>query len=328
MDVLKVINLDEVKAAGVIRDVDVLKLRRMFNADQTIDAGEAAELIALHRACATQDPAWTDCFVEMLTDHLVNQSEPEGYVTVENADWLVSSIAPRGRIETKAELELLINVLDKSRWSPQSLTRFALCQVLDAVVDGSGPLRAGDIAIPPGCVTDSDVEVLRRILYAFGGDGNIAVTQSEVEVLFAINDASAAGELSENWRDLFVKAVANGLLSSSGYAAPSREQALAREAWLRRRGDLELSNILGGIFSTYRALGPEEQAIQRLERQKIEIVTGEEVTPVEADWLADLLGRDGRLTPNEIALLDLISSEQPTIHPRLQALVDRLSAAA
>jgi len=30
--------------------------------------------------------------------------------------------------------------------------------------------------------------MVRRILYAFGGDENIAVTRAEAEVLFGIND--------------------------------------------------------------------------------------------------------------------------------------------
>ena len=35
---------------------------------------------------------------------------------------------------------------------------------------------------------------MRRMLYAFGGDGNIAITRQEAEVLFDINDATDADE--------------------------------------------------------------------------------------------------------------------------------------
>ena len=38
----------------------------------------------------------------------------------------IERISRDGRVETKTELELLVNVLDKARWAPQSLVRFAL----------------------------------------------------------------------------------------------------------------------------------------------------------------------------------------------------------
>lgn len=328
MGVMKAVSVEELKSAGAIREADVLKLRRMFNADSRIDRSEAEHLIDLNRACPQQDPAWIDCFVEMLTDHLVNQVEPEGYLTTENADWLISSIAPSGRVETKSEMELLINVLDKSRWSPQGLARFALNEVMQAIVNGDGPLRAHLADNAPGVVMDSDVEVLRRIIYAFGGDGNIAITCLEAEMLFAINDATVGAANSECWRDLFVKAIANCVLTASGYMAPSREEALAREAWLERRGELAPGNVLGGMLSAYRGLSKEEQAINRLERHKIEIITGEEVTAVEAAWLVARLNRDGDLTENEVALLAFLKEQQAEIHPDLMSLIDRAAVAA
>lgn len=327
MGVMKAISVEDLKCAGAIREADVLKLRRMFHADSRIDRAEAGQLIDLNRSCPQQDPAWIDCFVEMLTDHLVNQVEPEGYLTSENADWLVAAIAPGDRIETKPEMELLINVLDKSRWSPQSLARFALHEVMQAIVYGDGPLRAHVADTAPGVVMDSDVEVIRRIIYAFGGDGNISITRLEAEMLFAINDATVGAANAESWQDLFVKAIANCVLTASGYMAPSREQALAREAWLDRRGDLSPGNVLGGMLSAYRALSKEELAIGRLERHKIEIITGEEVNAVEAGWLAELLDRDGQLTENETALLSFLKEQNAEVHPDLMPLIERVAAA-
>ena len=89
--------------------------------------------------------------------------------------------------------------------------------------------------------------MIRRILYAFGGDGNVAITRPEAEVLFEINDATADGTNAEGWRDLFVKAIANCVLAASMYTAPSREQALTREAWLDRRGDLSVGAMAEGM---------------------------------------------------------------------------------
>lgn len=328
MGVMKAISVDDLKSAGAIREADVVKLRRMFHADARIDRAEADQLIELNRACPQQDPAWVDCFVEMLTDHLVNQVAPEGYLTTENADWLISSIAPSGRVETRPEMELLINVLDKSRWSPQGLARFALHEVMQSIVHGDGPHRAHLADNAPGVVMDGDVEVIRRIIYAFGGDGNVAITRLEAEILFAINDATVGAPNAESWQDLFVKAIANCVLTASGYMAPSREEALAREAWLDRRGELSPGNVLGGMLSAYRGLSKEEQAINRLERHKIEIITGEEVSAVEAAWLVELLNRDGELTENELALLSFLKDQDAEIHADLMPLIDRATAEA
>jgi len=333
MAVLSAVSVAEIKARGSIKDADVLKLRRSYYDDGIITHEEAETILALNDACPVQDPAWADCFVETITDYLVEQAEPEGYLTLENAQWLIERIGHNGRVETKTELELLVNVLDKARWAPQSLVRFALDQVKDAVLNGTGPLRAGRM-LEPGVVSEADVDLLRRILYSFGGDGNIAVTRPEAEVLFDINDAAADADNHPAWADLFVKAIANCVMAASGYATPPREVALARDAWLERRGELGLEGMLAGaagglrsLLGGYREQTEEERAIGRLTQQKVEIVTHEPVIRADAAWLAQRIGRDGRLTPNERALLTFLKVESPVLDPALRDLVERAPAA-
>jgi hypothetical protein len=327
MTLQKAIAFDEIMSRGEITEADVLKFRRAFYADGIIDESDADALFALHRAATRQDPQWVDCFVEMLTDHLVNQAVPEGYVTTENVAWLLARIGGEGRAVGRAEFELVINVLDKSRWSPQGLARFALDQVRTAIITCKGPLRGreDDKVV---AVTDADVEVIRRIIYAFGGDGNITITRLEAEALFDINDATIGAANADSWRDLFVKAIANCVLTTSGYVVPSREQALARDAWLDRRGDFNGAKMLKGMFAGYREVSREEQLLARLERQKIEIVTGEAVDVADAAWLASRLGRDGEITENEGAVLTLLKQENPRLAAELQPLIDRLDIAA
>ncbi|MBX9588767.1 MAG: hypothetical protein K2X43_05645 [Hyphomonadaceae bacterium] len=334
MSVLSAVSIAEIKARGSIKDADVLKLRRSYDDDGRITAEEAEAIFALNAACPVQDPAWADCFIETITDYIVEQARPEGYLTTDNAAWLIQHIARSGRIESKTELELLVGVLDRARWAPQSLVSFALEQVRDAVIDGTGPLRSGKL-IEPGVVVESDVDLLRRIIYAYGGDDNLAVTQPEAEVLFAIDEATAEADNHPSWRDLFVKAIANCAMAASGYVAPSRAEVLARDFWLDRRGDLALDRVaagmaagLRGVFSSYRPQSLEERAIARLALQKVEIVTNEAVTPAEAHWLGRRMGRSGSLTPNERALVRFLKAENPLIHPSLQALVDKVAAAA
>ena len=334
MGVLGTLPVAEIKARGSIKDADVLKLRRSYYADGEVTADEAEVIFALNDACPVQDPGWADCFVETITDFIVDQAKPEGYLTTDNADWLIARIAKDGRVQTKTEMELLVNVLDKARWAPQSLVRFALEQVKDAVVSGSGPLRSGKF-LEPGVVSEGDVDTLRRILYSFAGDGNLAVTQPEADILFEIDVAAADADNHPSWGDLFVKAIANCVMAASGYAAPPREEVLARDAWLDRRGDLSLDKMTAGMASSFKGIfegyseqSDEARAIARLAQQKIEIVTNEAVTAVEASWLAGRIGRDGMLSPNERALLMFLKAESPSIHPNLQALVDKAAAAA
>ena len=123
-------------------------------------------------------------------------------------------------------------------------------------------------------------------------------------------------------------------MAASSYAPPPREAALARDSWLDRRGDLSLDNMLSGmvsgftgLFGAYREQSEEERAIARLTQQKVEIITHETITPVEATWLASRIGRDGQLTPNERALLAFLKAESPSIDPGLQKLVDKACAA-
>lgn len=335
MGVLNSVAVEEILKRGSIRDADVLALRRAFYNDGSISAQEAETLFRMNDACTVQDASWADFFVEANTDYIVNQAEPEGYLTLENANWLIAQISRDGRVESKTELDLLVHVLDKSRWSPASLVSFALEQVKFAVVSGEGPLRSHG-TLEKGRISEGEVELLRRILYAFGGDGSVAVTRAEAEILFAIDEATADGPVNTAWTDLFVKAIANVLMATSGYAVPTREEALASEAWLDRRGDLTPGAIirsivnagLGAITGSYQEQTAEERALARLERQRIEIITNEVITEGEAQWLAHKLGHDGRLTPNEAALIAYLERESPNIHPILAETVKRLGAAA
>ena len=327
--------MDEIIRRGSIKDVDVLRLKSTFHCDGVISADEAEALMRLNESCPIQDPAWPDFFIEAITDYVVNQAQPEGYLTAEGGQWLIARVAKDGTISRKTELDLVVNVLDKSRWSPVSLARLALAQIRRAVVDGDGPLRAGQMS-EKGKISEPEVELVRRILYAFGGDGNVAVTRAEAEVLFDINDAITDPEANPAWTDLFVKAITNVVMAASGQAIPTREEAMRRDAWIVDSGELSpralltamVTSSLDAVRSAYQEQSLEERALARLEHQRIEIITNEVITRAEAGWLSERIGRDGHLTPNEAALIGYLKKESPNIHPDLQAAVDRLADAA
>ncbi len=336
MSALQSLPITEMLQRGSIHDMDVLRLRSAFHTDNLISADEAEALFTLNETCPQQDASWTDFYIEALTDYLVNQVEPEGYLTSEDAKRLMDRIAPDGIIARKSDLDLIVSVLDRSRWSPVSLSRVALGSIRRAVIDGDGPLRAFHLG-QAGTIRECEVELIRRILYAFGGDGQVAVTRAEAETLFDINDAIIDPQANAAWTDLFVKAVTNVVMAASGQAVPTREEALRRDAWLMEAtGDLSplallsamVSSSLDAVRAAYQDQSTEERALARLEQQRIEIITNEEIAQAEAGWLCERIGRDGRLTPNEAALVAYLRKESPKIHPDLQAAVERLAQAA
>ena len=323
---------DEICRRGSVHQADVADLRRLYYEDGRITAAEADALFTVNQACSVKDPAWQDFFIEAICDYVVGHAEPRGYINVDNADWLIERTTHDGIIETQTELEMLIRVVDKARWSPESLIRFVLRTVKDAIISGNGTLRSGH-ALRAGQITDADVELIRRVIFAFGGDGNVAVTRAEAEILFEINDAIS--DVSDNvaWTELFVKAISSVVMVASGYSAPPRSEALRREQWLEARGDLSPANfahaMFAGGFSGFKDLfsreSEEDRELARLENERRAIVTNEDVTGDEAEWLATQINRDGVLTYNENCLLAHLKDESPMLHPSLRPLLDRVA---
>lgn len=336
MSEVKLLPIEEILNRGIIRYQDVLTFRRTFYDDGVVSAEEAELIFKVNDTCTATDAAWADFFVEAITDFIVFQAPPQGYVTAENAGWLIDHVSRDGKVDSKTELELIVNVLEKARWSPVSLVTFALQQVKAAVISGTGPLRNGKV-LAPGVITEGEVDLLRRMLYGFGGDGHVAVTRDEADVLFDIDEAVADADTNPAWTDLFVKAVANVIMASSGYAVPSREEALRQEAALdhpeQKTSVLAfllsmVSSNLSSVKDAYHDQTAEERALARLEHQRIEIITNEAITEAEATWLAGRIGRDGRMSPSEHALIAYLKHESPKIHPVLLEAVDRLTHAA
>ena len=192
-------------AAKAVTPPDVLALRRLIYSDGAIAPQEAEGLIALDEAAAARCAEWDELFVEALTDYVVRQQAPADYIDDAKADWLIARLSADGRIKTDSELEALVHILETATTSPARLTAFVLGQVKAAVVSGEGPLLRGG-RLEKGRISAGEVALLRRVLYAAGGDGNVAITRSEAEVLFDINDACRGADNDPSWTDLFAKA--------------------------------------------------------------------------------------------------------------------------
>ncbi len=312
--------------AKAVTAEDTIELRRQFYADARIGETEADYLFALNAECTSKDASFVALFVEALTDYIVFQMNPEGYISEANALWLMKQVDLDGKVDTVSEIDLLINILEKAKSAPDGLCAYALRQVQHAVVAGEGPARNGKM-LAPGRVTEVDVELLRRILYAYGSGGNIGITAAEAEVLFDINDATTDADNHASWKILFAQAIANHLMMASMHAPLDRETALRQENWLHKKpkGKKDfLAAMISGLRSIYTS-GDEEDARLRREAYEARIARSERISNIEASWLANRINRDGKLSEAERAVLTFIKQESPEIHPDLKPLLDQVA---
>lgn len=287
MDEFRPLAMEQIARRGNIRAADVRRIENLFFQNGGIDRQEAEMLFSLHDAARVQDPAWLDFFIRAIADHIVNRAEPQGYLNGDNADWLMRWISSDGHVASRVELDLAIAVLEQARWAPVQLAIFALDQVRYAVVNGTGPLRAGMEYVAPGTITAADVAAIKRILRAYGHETGLAITRAEADALFDIEAASESDPAPE-WTDLLVRATAHGLLDGAGVGCAARGLAFAEGS---QASDLICHE------------GREQRALARLERQRLEIVTGDILHACDAGWLASRMGEFADLSLREQVLL-------------------------
>ena len=311
---------------------DARRMRAAAYADGRISRAEAERIVAVNKAASRRCRQWTDFFVEAVTDHIVHQERPAGFISEQNADWLIATISRDGVVGTLSELELLVTALEKAKSSPDRLVAFALKQVAIAVIEGKGPL-AGVPGHLPNVVEKAEVDLLRRILHAFGGSGNIAITRGEAELLLIINDCCVEEMNHPSWNDLFVKAMTNFVMCSSGYEAPTRSEALRRDDFFDR-ADADLgaffarmvSGGISGILEAYSSpAGIETEWEARNLSREAATRRGTAIDHEEAEWLVGRMATDRLLRDNERAFLGFIRKSSPSIHPALKPLMDKVA---
>ena len=84
---------------------DVTMLRREVFADGVVTLGEAEALFALDQTVRDKCPEWAPFFVEAVTDYIVHQEKPQGYISEDNANWLVRTISRDGMVDSRTERE-------------------------------------------------------------------------------------------------------------------------------------------------------------------------------------------------------------------------------
>ena len=317
--------LEDLTSKARIDPHDVLAARAVLFTDMHISADEAEALFLINDGARSTCPEWRMLFIEAITDFVVRQQQPSGYVDEAKANWLAARIASDGRVDTETELELLLHVLDHAEEAPATLSKLALDYVADFAL---APDRREDAGAP---LTADEVGLIRRAVFTVAGcGGGAAVSHAEAEVLFDINDAARGKANDPAWTEFFGKAVGACLMAAAGYRPPSRDEALRREAWLHAptRGvagllaDVVRSNPLKGIKAVF------EPTVAERHNADVDyrLAASAPVEEAEVRWLTSRIGRDGVLDENERAVLQFIRAECPDIHPTLKPLLESCPA--
>ncbi len=334
---LRIEQLDQsLRANGLIEGQHAVQLRRMIYAKGSVTKSDAEILFRLDQACVKKHAAFAGLYVEALTDYFVWQTEPKGYVTPEQARFLIDNVAGDGHVSGKTELELLLSIVHWARSVPCELTALVIESVRQSVLlSREGPLGGNRPRVSIGA---GDVAILRKALYAPAGDGSLLVTRREAEMLFSLNEATGAGDNDPAWTDFFVHALANHLLNPmNAPLVPDRDEAVRRDRWLDERGQVGtlLSNVgkalAGGdvpFSHVWAALDPTGAAKARedaeAERETARLrLSREQVDGDEAKWLAERILRDGSVDENERALLVFLKKESVTLDPALEPVMKR-----
>jgi hypothetical protein len=298
------------KAGARISAADVLALRQAVWPDGAVSEAEASALFELNRVARDAGPEWTDFFVEAISEYVVNQRPPRGYVDEAAAQWLVAEIERGGAAIGAADLALVVKVVEAALNCPESLKAWALSVVEAAVLTGEGPTRTGTPR--PNVVDEAEVALLRRIVFAAAGEGACTVGAGEAEMLWRLKDACLDGDNAPGWKTLFVQALGNHLMAYSAYRPLERGEAARLEAFI---GD-NRSSVLG-FFARMGSASPAEGARGLVRRSREPsaadhdeaVRAAEAVTGTEKAWLDSHVEADGRCDAYEEALLAFIAQE-------------------
>lgn len=295
-------------ADGVISADEVLALRRSAWPDGRIDQTEAEAILAINEVVSVKSPEWTDFLVEAVGEYVLNTAEPKGYVADSTADWLIARLDQDGCLDSVAELELLVHILEKALGTPDRLKAYALAQIERAVLTGEGPTRDGG-ALDPGSITEAECKLLRRVIFASGGDRPAGVSQAEAEMLFRLKDASLGAANAPEWQRLFVQGVGNYLQGWSNGRSVTRERAAELETFMN-----DTSSTLGGFFRRMSRVGAADlgAAAQDVLEEHARDLSGEvqaaaAITSPEQSWLDGRIAADGQTDPLEAALLAFLA---------------------
>lgn len=300
-------------ADGQITADELLALRREGWGDGIINREEAEALFALNTALDVRSSEWCDFFVEAIGEFVLNAAPPRLQCSAEEAEWLIAQIDRDGIVESAAELEAVVRIIERAENVPERLKDYALAVVEREVLTGTGPTRCGG-ALSATHISAAECRIIRRVIFASGGCAPAAVSRFEAEMLFRLKDATLADENAAEWDDLFIDGVANFL---KGFVLPSAQLDHARRRELEafvadNRANVgrfmgrvmrevpQVANHFGKVFGKKKPAATDYAALA---------AEGEKVTAYESEWLDAMIAADGEVDALETRLIARLAEE-------------------
>ena len=334
-----------VATSGKIEAADIAELRRAIYNDGVVSRAQGEALFEIERVRTAHSDAWSELFVEALSDYAIKQEPPEGYLSEDTAAWITAEISKRRKPSTDAEIELVINLIEKAREVPAAFSSFALRLVKDMVMYGDG-VDARGRSHDGSCISEADINSLQRVLWGAGSEGLMAVSRDEAEALFSIAHASAGHDNDPKFDDFFAKAIGNYLLGATGRAVPARADAFRWETETAYKKDAV--NILGAVFGKRRnanwgqlqdsgfykdtilnARTLAQDLEHRFETENVAYdaaqLAASVMTPDKAGWLLDHIDQNGVMTEPEKALVRFIRREAGSLDPSLAKVLEKVA---
>lgn len=313
--------IQRLKATGRITADDVLAMRAEVYGASVIAPDEMEALADLDAVANNRSPVWGEFFAEAMVDFVVRQEDPPDYVDEAKAAWVMRVLG--GKLRPDGGLDALSKVLEAASGVPAELQSFAVAKTKETFC-AKGRIEAADVA------------VLRRLVFAGGGEGELAVTREEADALFDITHACRGPANDPAWTEFFAEAVGASLLAVSQFANPSRDDAVRDQAWLNSNS--KLSDFMAGMGKTpdlqgalREILEPDADAEDEWRgedaRFEAESVSAIEITDSEAKWLIGRLS-PGKLSDPERRLIEFLRERSPKVSDLVKPLFNAAPKAA
>lgn len=287
-------------------------LRRELWGDGIVHQVQAEALFAANRVLDTRSPEWCDFFVEAIGEFVLNGTEPRLQCCEAEAEWLIGQIDHDGIIESMAELECMVRIIERAENTPERLKNYVLAAVEREVLTGAGPTRCGG-ELSATHISAAECRIIRRVIFASGGHGPAAVTRYDAEMLFRLKDETLAEENAAEWDDLFVDGVANYL---KGFTLQNAQLSHERKRELEDFiGDSRASvgrfmgRVLREVPQGRNHFGKVFGKRQDSKDYSALADAGAQVTDHERAWLESMIDADGKVDELESRLLARIAAE-------------------
>ncbi len=293
-----------------ISDDEVRALRGSGWADGKMTREEAEVVFATQHAIENPSREWSDFFVEAIQNFVLNGSDPRGFASAEEAQWLISQVEADGKVCSMTELELLVRIIERAQNVPETLKTYVLAVLEREVLEGVGPTRCGG-ELSDTHISAAECRITRRVVFGQASDRPAAVSRREAEMLYRIKDKTEHAANAPEFKRLFVQGVGNYLMGFASQSSQvSRERMLELEAFVA-----DTSVNIGGFMGQMAKSAPNAFGMIFGKKQpsapsRDELVAAEEaVTSDEKGWLDGQIDRNGKVDDYDRALLEFIAEE-------------------